>query len=155
MQRVTLIDNYDSFTFNLVHYLGELGAEVEVWRNDEIAVADALEALVAVKADTPGDRRYAYDHVRANEPKTAADALGRAIVAGRLAQVSGLAATGLGFPVARGQGRAVRPPPRRLLGRDTTGGRDEGVRDRGPGGPTPPLEVSIRIPGMSMNEARE
>ena len=42
MQRVTLIDNYDSFTFNLVHYLGELGAEVSVWRNDEITVADAL-----------------------------------------------------------------------------------------------------------------
>jgi hypothetical protein len=34
MQRVTLIDNYDSFTFNLVHYLGELGADVSVWRND-------------------------------------------------------------------------------------------------------------------------
>ena len=42
MQRVTLIDNYDSFTFNLVHYLGELGAEVSVWRNDEITVAEAL-----------------------------------------------------------------------------------------------------------------
>ena len=40
--RVTLIDNYDSFTFNLVHYLGELGAEVSVWRNDELSVADAL-----------------------------------------------------------------------------------------------------------------
>jgi anthranilate synthase component 2 len=42
MQRVTLIDNYDSFTFNLVHYLGELGADVSVWRNDEITVEDAL-----------------------------------------------------------------------------------------------------------------
>jgi anthranilate synthase component II len=40
--RVTLIDNYDSFTFNLVHYLGELGADVSVWRNDEITVADTL-----------------------------------------------------------------------------------------------------------------
>jgi anthranilate synthase component 2 len=37
-----LIDNYDSFTFNLFHYLGELGAEVVVKRNDEISVADAL-----------------------------------------------------------------------------------------------------------------
>ena len=44
MQRVTLIDNYDSFTFNLVHYLGELGAEVSVWRNDQITVKDALAA---------------------------------------------------------------------------------------------------------------
>ena len=40
--RVTLIDNYDSFTFNLVHYLGELGADVTVWRNDETSVADVL-----------------------------------------------------------------------------------------------------------------
>ena len=42
MRRVALIDNYDSFTFNLVHYLGELGAEVEVWRNDEISVEETL-----------------------------------------------------------------------------------------------------------------
>jgi anthranilate synthase component 2 len=33
-----MIDNYDSFTYNLVQYLGELGAEVEVYRNDEITV---------------------------------------------------------------------------------------------------------------------
>ena len=38
-----LIDNYDSFTYNLVHYLGELGASVEVWRNDAIT-ADAVLA---------------------------------------------------------------------------------------------------------------
>jgi anthranilate synthase component 2 len=37
--RVLLVDNYDSFTFNLVQYLGELGARVEVFRNDEIDVA--------------------------------------------------------------------------------------------------------------------
>ena len=37
-----LIDNYDSFTYNLRHYLGELGAEVEVWRNDALTPADAL-----------------------------------------------------------------------------------------------------------------
>ncbi|NKB43278.1 MAG: aminodeoxychorismate/anthranilate synthase component II [Alphaproteobacteria bacterium] len=37
-----LIDNYDSFTYNLWHYLGELGAEVEVERNDQISVADVL-----------------------------------------------------------------------------------------------------------------
>jgi anthranilate synthase component 2 len=35
-----MIDNYDSFTYNLVQYLGELGVEVKVVRNDEIAVAD-------------------------------------------------------------------------------------------------------------------
>ena len=37
-----LIDNYDSFAYNLVHYLGELGAEIEVRRNDAVSVADAL-----------------------------------------------------------------------------------------------------------------
>jgi len=37
-----LIDNYDSFTYNLVHYLGELGAEVEVRRNDAIDVQAAM-----------------------------------------------------------------------------------------------------------------
>lgn len=39
-----MIDNYDSFTFNLVQYLGELGAEVRVVRNDELTVAE-VEAL--------------------------------------------------------------------------------------------------------------
>lgn len=37
-----LIDNYDSFTWNLVHYLGELGAETRVVRNDELSVEEAL-----------------------------------------------------------------------------------------------------------------
>jgi anthranilate synthase/aminodeoxychorismate synthase-like glutamine amidotransferase len=41
---VLMIDNYDSFTFNLVQYLGELGAEVRVFRNDELSVAK-IESL--------------------------------------------------------------------------------------------------------------
>jgi anthranilate synthase component 2 len=41
---LVMIDNYDSFTYNLVQYLGELGAEVQVFRNDGITV-DALKAL--------------------------------------------------------------------------------------------------------------
>jgi len=41
---VFVLDNYDSFTYNLVQYLGELGAEVEVRRNDQITVA-GVEAL--------------------------------------------------------------------------------------------------------------
>ena len=41
--RLLLVDNYDSFTFNLVQYLGELGAEVEVFRNDQIDVAGIRE----------------------------------------------------------------------------------------------------------------
>ena len=45
--RLLLIDNYDSVTFNLVQYLGELGAELEVFRNDEISV----EAIRAKRPD--------------------------------------------------------------------------------------------------------
>jgi anthranilate synthase component 2 len=40
---ILMIDNYDSFTWNLVQYLGELGAEVKVFRNDEISEADIAE----------------------------------------------------------------------------------------------------------------
>jgi anthranilate synthase component 2 len=41
---LVLIDNYDSFAFNLVHYLGELGAEVAVHRNDKVTSADVIAA---------------------------------------------------------------------------------------------------------------
>ena len=47
---ILLIDNYDSFTYNLFHFLGELGADTRVVRNDELSVAEALalkpEAIV-------------------------------------------------------------------------------------------------------------
>ena len=43
---IAVIDNYDSFTFNIVQYLGELGAEVQVFRNDAISV-DELQAMNA------------------------------------------------------------------------------------------------------------
>jgi anthranilate synthase/aminodeoxychorismate synthase-like glutamine amidotransferase len=47
---ILLIDNYDSFTFNLFHFLGDVGVRCEIWRNDRITVADALarrpEAIV-------------------------------------------------------------------------------------------------------------
>ncbi|HUB65709.1 MAG TPA: aminodeoxychorismate/anthranilate synthase component II [Methylocella sp.] len=42
MTQVTLIDNYDSFTWNLVHCLGKLGADVTVHRNDKVSVADIM-----------------------------------------------------------------------------------------------------------------
>jgi anthranilate synthase component 2 len=45
--KVVMIDNYDSFTYNIVQYFGELGAEVEVFRNDEITV----ESIAARKPD--------------------------------------------------------------------------------------------------------
>ena len=38
--KVVMVDNYDSFTYNLVQYMGELGAEVTVVRNDQVTVAD-------------------------------------------------------------------------------------------------------------------
>ncbi len=54
MQRVTLIDNYDSFTWNLVHYIGSLGADVTVHRNDRISVADVLATLPDAIVLSPG-----------------------------------------------------------------------------------------------------
>ena len=45
--KLLMIDNYDSFTYNIVQYFGELGAEVEVFRNDEITVADLAARLDA------------------------------------------------------------------------------------------------------------
>ncbi len=49
-----LIDNYDSFTFNLVHYLGELGAEVVVRRNDALDVQQAMALRPAGIVLSPG-----------------------------------------------------------------------------------------------------
>lgn len=49
-----LIDNYDSFTYNLVHYLGTLGADVVVHRNDKLTVAEALALRPAGILLSPG-----------------------------------------------------------------------------------------------------
>ena len=49
--KLLMIDNYDSFTYNLVQYFGELGAEVEVYRNDEITVQDMAAKLKAGRLD--------------------------------------------------------------------------------------------------------
>ena len=49
-----LIDNYDSFTYNLVHYLGELGAEVAVHRNDTLNVQEAMAMNPAGILLSPG-----------------------------------------------------------------------------------------------------
>jgi len=58
--KVLMIDNYDSFTYNLVQYLGELGAEVEVRRNDEVDVAfveasDASHIMISPGPCTPNE----------------------------------------------------------------------------------------------------
>lgn len=49
-----LIDNYDSFTYNLVHYLGDLGADVDIRRNDAISVQDAIALNPAGIILSPG-----------------------------------------------------------------------------------------------------
>jgi anthranilate synthase component 2 len=49
-----VIDNYDSFTWNLVHYLGELGAEPEVVRNDKLSAAEALDREPEAIVLSPG-----------------------------------------------------------------------------------------------------
>ena len=64
-----LIDNYDSFTYNLVHYLGDLGAAARVVRNDEVTVAEALamgpQAIVISPGPcTPDDAGICLDLVR-------------------------------------------------------------------------------------------
>lgn len=64
-----LIDNYDSFTFNLFHYLGELGAEVVVKRNDEISVSDVLAmrpdgVVLSPGPCTPNEAGICLDVVR-------------------------------------------------------------------------------------------
>jgi len=49
--KLLMVDNYDSFTYNLVQYFGELGAEVEVHRNDEITIEDIEARLKAGRLD--------------------------------------------------------------------------------------------------------
>ncbi len=51
-----LIDNYDSFTYNLVQYLGELGAEVQVRRNDAVSIADVERLRPRQIVVSPGPR---------------------------------------------------------------------------------------------------
>ncbi len=54
VRMLLLIDNYDSFTYNLVHYVGQLGVETEVWRNDAIDVQAAMALKPAGILLSPG-----------------------------------------------------------------------------------------------------
>jgi anthranilate synthase/aminodeoxychorismate synthase-like glutamine amidotransferase len=68
--KVLVIDNYDSFTYNLVQYLGELGAEVEVVRNDHATVPDLLlrgchAVVVSPGPCTPDEAGISLEAVRA------------------------------------------------------------------------------------------
>jgi anthranilate synthase component II len=67
---ILVIDNYDSFTWNLVHYLMELGAEVDVVRNDAISVGQAMTSgaeafLISPGPKTPKDAGISLDLVAA------------------------------------------------------------------------------------------
>ena len=57
MTRVLVIDSYDSFVYNIVQYLGELGAEPVVVRNDEITVEQALSMDIGGVLLSPGPGR--------------------------------------------------------------------------------------------------
>jgi anthranilate synthase component 2 len=66
---IVLIDNYDSFTFNLVHYLGGLGAEVSVWRNDKttteaVLAADPDAIVLSPGPCTPNEAGICLDLVK-------------------------------------------------------------------------------------------
>jgi anthranilate synthase/aminodeoxychorismate synthase-like glutamine amidotransferase len=68
--KVLVIDNYDSFAYNLVQYLGELGSEVEVVRNDKAEVGDLLERgaerlVVSPGPCTPAEAGISVEAVRA------------------------------------------------------------------------------------------
>jgi anthranilate synthase component 2 len=70
---IILIDNYDSFTFNLVHYLGTLGAQIVVHRNDKISVAEVIsadpEAIVLSPGPcTPNEAGICLDLIKAASP---------------------------------------------------------------------------------------
>jgi anthranilate synthase component 2 len=67
--KVLMIDNYDSFTYNLVQYLGELGAEVEVVRNDQVTVDqirenDATHIMVSPGPCTPNEAGVSMEAIK-------------------------------------------------------------------------------------------
>lgn len=65
--RILVVDNYDSFVFNLVQYLAQLGAEVIVKRNDEVTTSEALEydgVLLSPGPGTPEDAGICIDIVK-------------------------------------------------------------------------------------------
>lgn len=72
---ILVIDNYNSFTYNLVQYLGEMGAELDVRRNDTLTVADVAEMapekiLISPGPGTPDDAGITLDLIRELGPKT-------------------------------------------------------------------------------------
>jgi len=71
---ILVIDNYDSFTYNLVQYLGELGAEMKVFRNDKISIEDAValkpeKVLVSPGPCTPHEAGVSCNIIREFGPR--------------------------------------------------------------------------------------
>jgi anthranilate synthase/aminodeoxychorismate synthase-like glutamine amidotransferase len=93
LRRVLVIDNYDSFTYNLVQYLGELGAELEVVRNDAASVDDLLErtwdrVVVSPGPCTPNEAGISVEAMR-RFPEAGVPTLGVCLGHQSLAQAFG------------------------------------------------------------------
>ncbi len=93
VKRVLVVDNYDSFTYNLVQYLGELGAELEVVRNDAASVDDLLErtwdrVVVSPGPCTPNEAGISIDVMR-RFPEAGVPTLGVCLGHQSLAQAFG------------------------------------------------------------------
>ena len=91
--RVLVVDNYDSFTYNLVQYLGELGCELEVVRNDRAAVDDLLaggydRVIVSPGPCTPNEAGISLEAVR-RFPEAGVPTLGVCLGHQSLAQAFG------------------------------------------------------------------
>jgi anthranilate synthase/aminodeoxychorismate synthase-like glutamine amidotransferase len=75
MSKILVIDNYDSFTYNLVQYFGELGADLEVHRNDTLTLSDVAamnpeKIVISPGPGTPDDAGISLDLIREFGPKT-------------------------------------------------------------------------------------
>jgi anthranilate synthase/aminodeoxychorismate synthase-like glutamine amidotransferase len=93
VSRVLVIDNYDSFTYNLVQYLGELGAELEVVRNDAASIDDLLErswdrVVVSPGPCTPNEAGISIEAMR-RFPEAGVPTLGVCLGHQSLAQAFG------------------------------------------------------------------
>jgi anthranilate synthase/aminodeoxychorismate synthase-like glutamine amidotransferase len=92
-RRVLVLDNYDSFTYNLVQYLGELGAEVDTVRNDRASVADLLaggyeRCVLSPGPCTPDEAGISLELVR-RMPESGVPTLGVCLGHQALAQAFG------------------------------------------------------------------
>src|SRR2546426_12772850 len=74
MPELAMIDNYDSFTYNLVQYMAELGAEPDVFRNDEVGVDELARfdgIVISPGPGTPDDAGVSNEAIRALSGKVA------------------------------------------------------------------------------------